>query len=130
MNDPTGKRRAQVRALKDAMVAQVVALSDDEVAQEAQRQGVDLHTVQARVRAVHDKAVHVAGSGTTNTVVALEAVRPPVTDQGLSARHRLARSMRLAASVDPPSNPRATDAKEQTDRPSSTADKGADRSKP
>ena len=124
MNDPTAKRRAQARALKDAMVAQVLALSDDGVAQEVQRQGEALHAVRARVRAVHDQAVLVAGGVTPSKVVALVSVRPAITDHYVPARRRLARSMRLAASVDPPSNPQAADAKEQTDPPSSTADPG------
>jgi len=130
MNNLRDKRHTQDMALKDAMAAQVLALSDDEVAQETRLRGDDPHAAEARIRMVHDKVKRIVGGGSSGAVVAIESVRMTPTNQQLPARHRLARPTRLAASAEPPSHPQATDALESPDRQAQAADEDTDQSKP
>ncbi len=129
MNNTNEKRRELDRALKDAMVEQVWALSDDEAAQEAQQQGDDLRASIASIRAVRDKAAYVVSDRNSNMVVALKFVRSPDAVPQSPSRHRLARSQRLAANVTQPASPQSTAASKQVDQLGPRSDENTDRSK-
>lgn len=129
MSNANEKRRALAQTLKDAMVEQVWALSDDEVAQEAQLQGNDLQAAVASVRAARDKAAYAVSNVNSDSVVALTSVRSPDIIPQSPSRHRLARPQRLAANVTPPASPQSTAASKKADQPGSRGNKDADRSK-
>jgi len=117
------------QALKDAMVEQVWALSDDEVAQEAQLQGNDLQAAVASVRAARGKAAYAVSNVNSDSVVALTSVRSPDIIPQSPPRHRLAHLQRLAANVTPPTSAQSTAASKKADQPGSHGNKDTDRSR-
>jgi hypothetical protein len=101
MNDQYKKRQAQEHALKDGLVAQVWALSDEDVVAQAHELGDGIETAQARILSMREKAER-ASVSESSTVVPLSSVRTPASVESVLSRRRTVRPMRLVASVEPP----------------------------
>jgi len=103
MNDQRKKQRTQERALKDSMVAQVWALSDAEVALEAERLGERLDSAQAMVQRMRERAERVNTSGSL-TVLPFNTTSASAPERVAQIRRQTRRPMRLVAGVEPPSS--------------------------
>ena len=107
MSDQNDKRQEQDRAIKDALVAQVWALSDDDIARTARHDGVE--AARLRIKALRDEATLRIASKSSDVVVPLEAARKPAATQEVTARRRGAWPLRLVADVEPPLRPQESD---------------------
>jgi hypothetical protein len=103
MNDQHKKRHAQERALKDALVAQVLALRDEEVALQAAELGERLDAAQASVQRMRETAERMNTSA-SSTVIPFNTARTSGADGMAPSRRQMRRPMRLVASVEPPTS--------------------------
>ena len=99
MSDRTNKRQTQVRALKDALVAQVWALPEEEVAREARLLGDSVQAAQSRVEVLHLRIGQRPKS--SEEVADLDAARRAKSAR-VEVRRRPSRRPRLVAGFSAP----------------------------
>lgn len=115
MNDSTKNARANEAALKDALVAEVWAMTDAEVRAEAQALGVDLEAISTTVGAARVRANAQINGGRADKVVLLDGNRARAIVRRVAARHRLPQTMRLVADLHAPTDAEALEAVQKLD---------------
>lgn len=114
MTKPTNNQNPR-SALRDALAADVWAMSDDAVRQEADASGVSLESAAAAVSAVRQKAIARVRKTQSGTIVPLDGKRARAIFERLASRRALPHNLQMVADTGAPTEAEALDAIQRLD---------------
>jgi len=97
-------------ALRDALAADVWAMSDDAVRQEAEASGASLESAATAVSALHQKAIARVRKTQSGTIVPLDGKRARAIFERLASRRALPHNLQMVADTGATTEAEALDA--------------------